>query len=83
MYLVTVMYLAVCVASNSLQLIFSFSAVNLTLFSSVACACVVDISSDSGAEFEVLVSHIPFVSLVVNAHAVARLIVGTMFVDCS
>jgi hypothetical protein len=43
----------------------------------------VDIPSNCGADFEVLVPHIPFVSLVINAHAVARLIVDTLFVDCS
>ena len=98
----------VCFASNSLQLIFSFSAINVASLSSVACAlqltfpahlqlfcnqcriivfsgmCLaVDIPSKRGADFEVLVPHIPIVSLVINAHAVARLIVDTLFVDCS
>ncbi len=49
----------------------------------MACVCAVDIPSDSGAEFEVFVPHVPVVSLVVNAHAVAGLIVDTLFVDCS
>ena len=39
MYLVKAMYVCmVCFASNSLQLIFSFSAINVALLSSVACA---------------------------------------------
>lgn len=43
----------------------------------------IDIPSNSGAEFEVLVPHIPLVSLVVTAYALARIIVDTLFVDCS
>ena len=80
MYQVNAMYVCmVCFASNSLQLICNQCCI--IVFSGMCLA--VDIPSNLGADFEVLVPHIPFVRLVINAHAVARLIVDALFVDCS